>query len=171
VSIWYCVRSATRQETKTLARLTEKGYAVFLPCETVQRRLGGADERVHRPLFPGYMFILCEPDNHPEILEMEGVHQFVRVGTGENLRPFPWPSSVIIGLQAQERAGDFDRTRAKPPPAYKPRKGDKVQVTAGHWHSYIGTVLNTPTKARALVKIEGPFGKGVTLDVAHLKAA
>lgn len=171
MSIWYAVRSATRMELKALHGLTEQGFAVFYPCETVQRRLGGADERVNRPLFPGYMFVLCEPENFRQILDVEGVHQFLRFGTGEKLQPFPFPLAVIIGLQAQERAGEFDRTRKSPPPAYKPRKGDKVQVTAGHWQAYVGTVLNTPTKARALVKIEGPFGKGVTLDVAHLKAA
>jgi transcription antitermination factor NusG len=170
MSSWYAVRSATRMETKALAGLAEQGFAVFLPCETVERLLGGAKEYVSRPLFPGYLFILCDPDAFRQILEVEGVHQFVRFGTGENLQPFPFPTSEIIELQAQERAGEFDRTRTKKAP-YRPRKGDKVQVTAGPWQTYIGRVLNTPTKDRVLVKIEGPFGKGKTLDVAHLKAA
>jgi transcription antitermination factor NusG len=170
MSIWYCIRTATRQEAKALARLDDKGYAVFLPCETVKRRLGGADERVDRPLFPGYMFILCEPHDHPEILKMEGVHQFVRVGTGDDLRPFPWPTGFVIGLQAQERAGAFDRTRSEKV-QYRPRKDDRVQITAGPYQAYFAKVLNTPRGDRVHLMIEGPFGGGKTLDIGHLAAA
>lgn len=170
MSIWYAVRSATRREKAAIGGLTEQGFAVFMPCETLQRKLGGAMENVNRPLFPGYLFILCEPADFRQILEVEGVHQFVRFGTGDDLKPFPFPIAEIIALQAAERAGEFDRTRKTRAP-YRPRKGDKVQVIAGDWYSYVGKVLDTPTGSRAMVKIEGPFGRGVALDVAHLAAA
>lgn len=170
MSIWYAVRSSTRRETKALTGLTEQGFAVFMPCETVARRLGGAEERVSRPLFPGYLFVLAEPEGFRQILEVEGVHQFLRFGAGENLQPFPFPTAAIIEMQAQERAGEFDRTRKTKAP-YRPRKGDKVQVTKGTWQGYVGKVINTPTGERVNVMIEGPFGKGKTLDVAHLAAA
>ena len=94
----------------------------------------------------------------------------MRFGSGENLRPFPFPTGTIIALQAQERAGEFDYTKHKRI-TFRPRKGERVQIKAGTWQGFIGEVLAAPSSKRAKVRIEGPYGRTETLDIAHLAAA
>lgn len=170
VSSWYAVRSATRRENSAHDGLVEQGFTVFLPCETYWRQTRWIKVKVERPLFRGYMFVLCAPEDFHQILDIEGVHQFVRYMVGDIMVPMPIPVAAVIEIQADERRGAFDATRTYTPP-YRPKKGDKVKVTAGTWQSFIGRVLNTPTKDRALVMIEGPCGGGKTFDIAHLSAA
>lgn len=170
MSTWYAVRSATRQESRAMRSLVEQGRPVFLPCETRMRRLGGSLEAVSRPLFAGYLFVLCDECDFPDVLEADGVHQFLRYGSGDDLKPFPFPASEILKLQISERAGEFDYTRAERI-SYRPRRGDRVKVTAGPWQTFCGQVIQAPSAKRAKVKLEGPYGNTQTLDIAHLAAA
>lgn len=171
MSTWYAVRAATRREGTAFDGLTERGFSVFLPMVTLWRRQRrGGDEKVQRPLFPGYMFVLCSEQDFPDIQGVEAVHQFVRYVKNDELTPMPIPLAAVIEMQAAERLGEFDYTRTIKP-QYRPKKGEKVKVIAGPWQSFIGKVLDTPTGKRALVMIEGPHGRGVALDVAHLSAA
>lgn len=171
VSRWFAVRSNGGGEQAAFDGLTERKFTVFLPKSTHWRRSRrSGDQRVERPLFPGYLFVLCTSNDFAEVRGIEAVSQFVRYVKDGEMTPMPFPLSAIIELQADECRGLFDYTRAIKP-QYKPKKGDKVMVTAGPWQSYIGKLLDTPTKSRALVMIEGPHGRGVALDVAHLAAA
>lgn len=170
MSQWYAVNIAVRRERAAIASLSEKGFAVFMPCETVMRRIGREVEAVHKPLFPGYLFVLCDHRHFEEIREVDTVRGFVRYMAGGEQRNVTFPLAAILEMQAAERAGHYDRTRAKPN-AYRPKKGDKVRVTAGPWMNFVGKLLATPRSRRAQIMIEGPFGRGVTLDVGHLRAA
>lgn len=167
---WYAVNTTPRRELPAIASLAEKGFAVFMPCETVTRRIGRHHEIVSRPLFPGYLFVLCDPKQFREVLEIDAIQQFVRYRCGADLSPVIIPLPAIIEMQADERRGAYDRTRAKPN-AYRPRKGDKVRVMAGPWQNFVGKLLATPRGQRAQVMIEGPFGRGVALDIGYLRAA
>jgi transcription antitermination factor NusG len=169
-SQWFAVRSATRRETAAHDGLVEQGFTVFLPCETRWSQNRWNKVKIDRPLFRGYMFVLCAPEDFHQILDIEGVHQFVRYMANEIMVPMPIPTAAVIEIQANERRGAFDATRVYTPP-YRPKKGDRVRVTSGPWQAFIGKLLSTPTKDRAHVMIEGPHGRGVTLNVAHLSAA
>lgn len=171
ISAWYAIRTATRQERRAIEGLAEQGFSTFLPCETRIRQSSRSRDVVNAPLFPGYLFVLCSPQDFRRILETDGVSQFVMLiranGTSE---PAAFPSQAILGLQIDERAGLFDRTR-KQKVAYRPRKGEKVKITAGVWMGYVAKVLSTPRGERAHVMIDGPFGRGETVSVGHLTAA
>jgi transcription antitermination factor NusG len=167
---WYAIRTSTRQEGKALAALAERGFAVFMPCETMLRRIGRNYEVVNRPCFPGYLFTLCVDTDFAAVSSLDAVHAFVCSAEADGVpRPMPIPLSVIINLQAEERAGSYDRTRNKRP-AYKPKKGEKVRITAGPWQAFMARVLDTPRGKRAQVMIEGPHGRGMAIDVKHLAA-
>lgn len=170
MSHWYAIRVMTRREKTAMAGLAEQGFAVFMPCETVMRKICRYQEPVNRPLFPGYLFVLCTSDHFAQIRETVGVQQFVRYFVGGEQTPVAFPFAAVIEMQTAERAGHYDRTRTRPA-VYHPRKGDKVQITAGPWMAFVGKVLDTPTSRRAKVMIEGPFGKGQDIDVGHLRAA
>lgn len=169
-SRWFAVRTTGGRERAALDGLTERKFTAYLPMSTHKRSHKTGDRRVLRPLFPGYVFVLCTSEDFAAIRETEAVAQFVRYVKGGEMTPMAFPLTAIISLQADECAGLFDYTRAIKL-QYRPQKGDKVKVTAGPWQSYIGKLLDTPTKSRALVMIEGPHGRGVALDVAHLAAA
>lgn len=172
MSLWYAVRTATRREKYAAQALDEQGFSVFLPHETRWRISGRVKEFVYRPLFPGYMFVLCEGEDFHRVRAVEGIHAFVTCSTGEGgvAVPIPFPTTVIIGLQAEERAGVYDKTKSKKV-EYRPRKGDKAKITAGVWQGFVAKVLATPRGKRAHVMVEGPFGKGAHVDVGHLSAA
>ena len=173
MSQWYAVRTASGREFTALAGLVERGFAVFMPMQRRWRLLsrGKPNESVDRPLIPGYLFVLCEPEDFAAISDLEAVHAFVTYTCEDEIaRPIAFPLVVILGLQADERAGVFDytkHTRVK----YRPKKGDRVKVKAGTWLSFIGKVLETPRGERAHVMLEGPFGRGMVLDLDHIEAA
>lgn len=169
-SQWYAVRTATRRELTALKALTEIGYAVFMPCETVQRRMGREFEIVNRPLYQGYLFVLCQPGDFREVIDTDGVHAFLAGGGERHDEPLAIPRKAILELQADERAGVFDRTR-RAKPQFRPKKDERVQITAGPWMGFIGRVLNTPRGERAKLMIEGPHGKGQTVKVDYLAPA
>lgn len=170
ISQWYAVRVCGGRENTAHDGLTEHGFTVFMPCETQWRVTRWSKTKIETPLYRGYMFVACSTGRFEEVCKIEGVQQFVRYVVNGEMTPMPIPLAAIIEIQSSERAGRYDTTRTYKPP-YRPKKGDKVKVTAGPWQSYIGKLLDTPAKSRALVMIEGPHGRGVTLDVAHLAAA
>ena len=55
---WYAIRTAPQRELTVHAMLSRKGYAVYLPVETRERRRakGGRDE-ISVPMFSGYLFV------------------------------------------------------------------------------------------------------------------
>lgn len=170
MSQWYAIRSATRREWSALAGLKEQKFTVFMPCETYWRQTKWTKGKDERPIYPGYMFVLCEPEDFHQILDIEAVHQFVRYMVGDAMIPMPIPLDEVIQIQAEERAGKFDATRFTKV-RYTPKKGERVKITGGTWSGFFATVLATPVKGRAKLLAEGRFGAKVTLDVAHLDAA
>lgn len=164
---WYAIRTTTQRERTVAALLAERGFPVFVP---LAREQCGSDVR-DRPLMPGYVFVLCEPEDFADLHGIEHVAGFVRyVREDGTTWPAAFPDRVILGLQIEERQGAFDQTRAAP--KYRPKKGARVQITAGIYFGFFATVLAAPSKDRRKLLIEGlepPRHK--TLDVAHIVAA
>jgi len=174
MSQWYAIRIVTQRAAKVEQSLAEAGFSAFTPHERVSRKLGRHLVVQDKPMFPGYLFVLCndgeEHNDFAAVRAISGVVNFVTFMKDGAFSPIAFPLKAIIKIQAEERAGMYDRTRAKPN-AYRPRKGERVQITAGPWISYIAKVLDTPRGKRAKVMIEGPYGRGETIEITHLKAA
>lgn len=168
---WYAIVTDTSQERNVAAALAEHGWVFFLPMETDWR--GKPSVRHMSPLLPGYVFVLCEADSFADLHGIEGVRGFVRYMREDGaLWPVAFPGRAILGLQMDERAGAFDRTRTVKPPRYAPKKGERVRIKAGAYQGYFAKVLAAPTKDRRKLLIEGfETARHKTLDVAHLEAA
>lgn len=151
---WYAIRTTTRRERQVGAALAERLYPVFLPMETSWHvEPGRPKERRCEPLMPGYLFVLCEPEDFAEIVGVEDVGGFVRyVRDDGQLWPIAFPPHVILGLQIDERAGIFDSTVNT---VYRPRKGETVKITAGPYFNYVARVLETPRGKRVQLMIMG----------------
>jgi transcription antitermination factor NusG len=170
---WYAVRTATRRERAAAAALQEQGITVFLPMETRWSRLDRFQDRepVSRPLFPGYLFVTVAEDDLHIVGATEGVHDIVGTSDDDGAnRPLLIPVIAILEIQVAERRGDYDYTRHIRTP-YRPKKGERVQVRAGPWFSFIGKVLATPRGERAHLMMEGPCARGTVVEVAYLSPA
>lgn len=171
---WYAIRSATRQEGRAYDALAEQGFRAYVPKETRWLRSRLTKTKVERPLFPGYLFVCCSPDDFYRVVETDGVHQFVRVmrNTGE-LAPMAFPDDAIGDLISQQHFGEFDATRSKPKRTV-PKNGDRAAVVSGKWRGYFAEVLATSPKHRMAVVMLETINAGrvkMTLDAAHLDAA
>lgn len=169
---WYALRTASRQERHVAAGLAERGFTFFLPMETDWR--GKPHVRHMEPLLPGYVFVvITSGDDIAELHGLEHTQGFVRYMRDDGyLWPVMFPARAVLGLQMDERAGAFDRTRKIKPPKYQPKRGERVQIQAGDYYGYFAKVLSSPSGDRRKLLIEG-FDKPrhKTLDVAHLVAA
>lgn len=168
---WYAIRTASRQERHVAAGLAERGFTFFLPMETEWR--GQPRVRNMEPLLPGYVFVLCQANDFADLHGIEHVAGLVRYYREDGLLwPMPFPGREILRFQMDERSGAFDRTQLVKPPRYRPKKGERVQITAGDYYGFFAKVLSSPAQDRRKLLIEG-FGKPrhKTLDVAHLVAA
>lgn len=169
---WYALRTESRQERAVAAGLAERGLTVFLPMETDWR--GQPRVKHMEPILPGYVFVLMTCDNDfAEVHELEHVGGFVRyLGDDQIMWPMPFPTCDILRFQSDERAGLFDKTRNVAPPRYRPKKGSRVQITAGDYYGHFAKVISAPSKDRRKLAIEGfdpPRHK--TLEVSQLAAA
>jgi transcription antitermination factor NusG len=183
VSQWYVVKTAPQAERKAAYALSQEGLSVFVPIETDWGKLHGRLDKsryVYGPLLPGYFFVLIDPayvdekkrTQFRQVLEVEGVVGFIDCIEKGERRPFPIPVEAIIEMQADERAGRYDLTRGRsptPPAAYRPKKGERVQVIAGPYLTYIGQVIAAPKKNRVKVALED--GRSPMLKVSHIAAA
>ena len=170
VSSWYVVRTATRREDTALEGLQAAGLTVWLPMEVRwgHRFRAPMREPMRRPLFPGYLFVLCPASDLAAVWEVDGVHAVVSIETADGPRPMAVPVDVMLALQSEEREGLFDYTRTVRP-VYRPKKGEKVRVMAGTYMNFLAKVLATPRGQRAHLMIEGPFGRGKVVDIRHLR--
>lgn len=166
---WYALRVETQHERTVAALLAERGFPTFVP---MMRELRGG-EPYTGPLMPGYCFVLCEPGDFADLRDIEHVAGFVCLIREDGVAwPAAFPGKAVLRLQMDERAGLFDLTRKVKAPKYRPKKGERVQITAGDYFSFFATVLAAPSKDRRKLLIEGfdpPRHK--TLDVAHMVAA
>lgn len=168
---WYVVCTPPQQENTAAAGLAERGFTFFLPMEIEWRGKPRARHMV--PLLPGYVFVVCGPDDFADLHGIEGVSGFVRyVREDGALWPLAFPAREVLRLQMDERNGLFDRTRKTKPPRFEPKKGQRVRIKAGPYLGHFAKVLAAPASIRRKVMIEGfdpPRHK--TLDVAHMEAA
>lgn len=143
---WFVAVAKPRAEKQVSRRLTEAGMEHFLP---LQRRLRVWHDRkkwVEMPLFPSYIFIRTEERLRARVFGIDGIVRFVSFGgkaavLSENEiarihRLCEWLGEVAIE----------ERTL---------RKGDEVEILAGHFKGMQGQVLDDGGKKLLRIAIEG----------------
>lgn len=178
---WYIIRSASGRERAALESLQEVRLDAYLPCETRWRRTSKIKEKAQHPLFAGYLFVQCEPRDFAPILDLDGVHQFVRYMRADGAPvPMPIPAREVEKVRAQEAAGMYDVTRPsarerkrQEARAKAMRKGEAVRLIDGPFSGFIGRVIEMRASDRtALVDVE-IFGRQIPVELPseHLDAA
>lgn len=173
-SQWFALRTSSRREWSVASMLEDRKVTVWLPVETRwgTRRGIPVRTRIDSPLLPSYLFVLTPETALAEVRKLEGIHEVVGCydEDGET-RPLAIPAAFILGMQIEEASGVYDRTRRVKPPPYRPKKGARVKATCGPYLGFLGRVLDTPKDKRALVMMDDPLARGVTIPVDYLTAA
>jgi len=95
---WYVACLSPSRDENAVQMLYEKGFDVFWPYLT--KLLPGTKKRkarlVKRPLFPGYLFVLCDLE---EVWKVEDTHGVARVICTTEGDPLPVGEDIMKELQ------------------------------------------------------------------------
>ncbi len=75
---WKAVYTKPRHEKKVVERLQSQGVEVFFPVQTVLKQWSDRKKKVIEPVFKSYVFLKCKESEELQILQTQGVVQFVR---------------------------------------------------------------------------------------------
>lgn len=80
--VWYCARTQPKHEHIAVGALTANlGLEVFHPRLHLERATRRGPVRVTEPLFPGYVFVRCNPDRDVDrIRYVNGISSLVQFG-------------------------------------------------------------------------------------------
>ncbi len=93
--MWYALQTRSNSERLVYRVLEEKGYELFLPMYSEQRRWSDRVKQINIPLFPGYVFCRLDSHNRLPILQSPGV---VRIVGNGNL-PIPIAEEEIEAVK------------------------------------------------------------------------
>ena len=139
---WYVVRVKPMAEYSAAHEMTRDGFEVFFPCvKSAKPRAGRADT----PLFPGYMFIRCDPEDGrwPSFRPAHHVSNWVRF---EGVAPTV-PDDIVTALthrieEINEGDGLWRRFS----------RGDKVRVVSDVLDG-IGEIVDEAKSPQARAKV------------------
>jgi transcriptional antiterminator RfaH len=159
--MWYAVQTKPRQEDRAEVNIASLGTETLLPRLQRMADAGRGRRKRIEPLFPGYMFVRCDPAVvFHKIRYTRGVSKILGTPDG--------PSSIddaIIDL-IRSRIGDDGFVRMTS--MLKP--GDRVRVTAGPLKNFMGVFdpMTRPSKRIGLLLsvVNGPIR--VAIDAAYV---
>jgi transcription antitermination factor NusG len=143
---WYAVSTWAQNALDARADLIALGYQIYVPCETVERRVGRRMVAKRRPVWPGYLFVRCYEAEFGAVLAVEGVHDFIR--DYDKREPVKLVENALVPVLLAELFGELDYTRK--PETWTPAIGDRVKVRSGKWKGYLGSVLSL-SKRKAIL--------------------
>ncbi|MBV9265236.1 MAG: UpxY family transcription antiterminator, partial [Acidobacteriaceae bacterium] len=87
---WYALRVRSKHEKAVGRYLDYSGFESYLPVYGQESRWSDRVKRIERVLFPGYVFVHCEPGELPEAVALSGV-----CGALGGLQPAVIPAAQI----------------------------------------------------------------------------
>jgi transcription antitermination factor NusG len=151
---WYAIYTRHQHE-KVIARLlSEKGFEVFLPVQTVARRWKDRTKQLSLPLFPCYVFIWGGLQRRFDIVTTPGFHSFV----GFRDQPVTIPQEEIEAIRRAFASG----SRIEPHPFL--RFGDKVRIRSGPLEGIEGILVRKKNLVRLVLSVE-LLEKSVAVEV------
>jgi transcription antitermination factor NusG len=140
---WYALQVRSRYEMSAAGHLRSMGYEEFLPLYKCRKRWSDRIKEVQAPLFPGYLFCQCDPQDRLPILKTPGVIRIV----GYNRQPIPVDEDEIKSIQTLVTSGIPNQ----PWPFL--RVGEKVRIEAGPLRSLEGVLVEFKGKRRLILSV------------------
>ena len=153
---WYIVQFKPNSQRIAVRNLERQGFETFLPMHEVTRRATVKFETVIRPLFAGYMFVACDPEQGPwrQINSTRGISRILSFAEG----PKPMPEALISGLRARCDNGG----KVMSPADFE--VGQSVEMYSGPFANFIATVEQMASDARVWVLLDF-MGKETRIQV------
>ncbi|MFT7574934.1 MAG: transcriptional antiterminator RfaH [Alphaproteobacteria bacterium] len=143
---WAVADTQVHRECVAIENLTRQGYTGY--CPMIARRIRHARRwrDVQRPLFPGYVFILCSSatQNWRPIFSTYGIKNLLCQGN----RPSLIPGEFIESLKLREMDGVVVA------PAQQFEKGQSVCLTGGTFDGLTATIAELDSKSRVTVLLD-----------------
>jgi len=139
---WYVIRTEPRAEYLAANELERDGFEIFFPrLKTPEPRRAHYDT----PLFPGYMFIRCDPDDEgwPSFRPAHRVSGWVRLGGEVPSVPDEVVTNLVQRLESVNSGTGFWR---------RYRAGEKVNVVSRSIQG-LAEVVEEPKSPRARVTV------------------
>lgn len=142
-AIWVAVNSHPNREHAAETHLRNQGYETYVPVLRKQIRHARQVRSVHRPFFPGYLFVRLAPPQMRwrPILSTIGVRTVVCMGD----TPCIVPKAFIDDLKSREKEGVIMR------PAITPQIGDAVHIGHGAFEGLAGKLIGLTESDRLIV--------------------
>jgi transcription antitermination factor NusG len=151
---WFAAQVWAGREQVCASHLRQRGYEVFLPCYSEQRRWSDRVKTVECALFAGYVFCQLSGDTAGKVITTPGVIRIV----GDGQRPLAIPNEEIETMQQIVAAG----LPAKPWPFVQ--VGQRVRIDVGPLRDTEGIVLRTKNDSRLIVSI-ALLQRSVAVDI------
>lgn len=143
---WYLAQVRPNADQIARRNLERQQFRTFQPLERRTRVRSGKFLTLHRPYFPGYLFV-----SHGEAVApwhlVNSTHGVVRLVAFAG-KPAPVPEAVIAELEA---ACGADGVMA-PGDDFQP--GAQVEVTSGAFTSFVGEIERLTPDCRVLVLLD-----------------
>lgn len=143
---WYLVQFKPNCHRIAIRNLDRQGFRTFLPLQEITRRRDARFVSELRPLFPGYMFLLLDPDVSPwrKVNSTYGVAKIVSFGEA----PAPVPTELVSALFT--RCDDDGRLVT----STTLKTGDEVTVVDGPFSDFAGTIETVDAQQRVWLLLE-----------------
>ena len=140
---WLAVRTKSRSERVAALAIGERGLECFLPTHRSKRMWSDRTTTLNLPLFPGYLFCLCDPAKRRPVLEAPGVMHIVGIGNS----PLPVDAEEIRAIRTAVDSGLELR------PWQYLQSGDKVMIEKGPLRGVHGILMRLRNEDRLVVSI------------------
>lgn len=141
---WYAAYTSANHEKRVAEQMGMRGLEAFLPLYECVRRWRNGRVTLHRPLFPGYVFVRMALRERLRVQQISGVARLV----GFDGTPVALPHEEIEALRTTLGNG----MRAEPHPYLK--AGRRVRITAGPLAGREGILKRWKGNVRVVISIE-----------------
>lgn len=140
---WYAARTRANHEKEVLRHLHGREVEAFLPLYVDKKRWNKQRVELHRPLFPGYLFVHIPLSERSRVLAVNGVAHLV--GT-------PTSPSPILDREIEALIAAVNLNRFADPYPYL-TAGSRVRILSGPFTDLEGFLVRRKTGCRVVVSI------------------
>lgn len=160
---WYVIHTYSGYENKVMDTLNRKVHSmgledtikqILLPMQEEEEVKEGQKKVVSRKVFPGYLLIEMEVNDHSwyVVRNTPGVTGFV----GTTTKPIPLSEAEVARILNKDK---------KVPVRIDVKEGDKIRITEGPFADNVATVLNVAAdKGRITAEISA-FGHATKIEL------
>jgi transcription antitermination factor NusG len=145
--------TVVNNEKKVSAQLAERGVQHYLPLRTEVHRWSDRCVKITVPLFPGYLFVRCDPIERASVAQVPGAVRFVAGSNGP----------AVIAESEFARLKQLLESATANAYAYL-EPGKRVRLKGGIFDGFEGTYVREKGRLRAVVAIDW-LQRSVIVDV------